>query len=235
MTISLICSGVERGVDELAAIEFDNLRRDPFWEDELEKAVHFDTTFDNLLALSYKKKDSKSSLKTISSTDSTTSLKRSSHVAPDEHPNKKAKLTPTSSSSLSVRSPSQATIEGDSPASQDSTTSTDEDLTRLLLLNFVTDCLRFLRSPFTMPAWSQIKVKLGVGYKPAIMFILTIHSPHDTRFRLGVEVIRARDDRGLHLVTMTEDKALWHPSGYEKILPIISLEVCPRHLCQYNA
>lgn len=211
----------------MASIELDDLLKDPFWEEQLEKALHFNATFHSLLNLAYKRKDSKALLKTISSTDPPTFLKRSSRVARGGPPNKKAKFTSSSSSTVIAGSTSQHTMEADSLLSQDSATSTDEDSTKLLLFNFMMDCLRFLRSPFTMPTWSQVKVKLDVWYNPAIIFILTSHSPHDTRFRLSVETIRTKDDKGLNLVTMTGDRVLWRPSEYDKILPIVSLEVYP--------
>ena len=233
-SVSLTYLGIEEGVGELRAIEIDNLLEDLDWEDQLfEKAVHFDGTFHSLLELARKKKDSKASSKIRSSRSPTTSLKRSSNVVLGSLLNKRAKSTHSLSSSLNVGSCSQPDM-GASPESQDSTTSTDEDSTSYLLHNFVTECLRFLRSPFTEPAWSQRQVKLDVGYNPVIMFTLTSHSSHDTRFRLGVEFIRVKDDGGIHLVTMSGKQEHWRPNERNKVLPIMSLEAYPLHLRQSN-
>ena len=120
------------------------------------KCTSFQRNIPQLACSSPQKKDPKALLKTFSHADSTTSLKRSSCIARGGPPNKKSKFSSLSSAVI-VGSPSQPIMDGDLPTSQDSTTSTDEGLTKLLLLSFVMEGLRFLRSPFTMPTWGQVK------------------------------------------------------------------------------
>lgn len=151
-------------------------------------------------------------------------------ISPDQDPHKpvvptSSKRTKPSTDTLSEpTTPNQPTHPSDPKWSGSTTASKDEESTKKLLSNFLSDTMIILGADFRRIHWQQsgLKVELLQTYF-YIRLQLTVRENDHMKFRLGVETITTINDGGLGIqYTRNRRPIQWQPGG---IRPVLSIEV----------
>lgn len=171
----LIILGIDAGVKDLEAVKIKTLLNQGLTEDLVcETVSYFKSTFRSLVSLAREKKWSTSSRNiplTRFGTPTSNPPKRRAESTQSPH-SKKSKSTLSPSPFPSMSSPERLTVSPHSQHSQESVMSdvsvqsTDEDYTKLLLLNFAMESINCLGPQFFTPRWREIAARLEVGLEP---------------------------------------------------------------------
>jgi hypothetical protein len=222
--------GVENGKEQLGSINISDIVDDIFAEDTIaDKAPYFHSTLGAIVNLVQNSRTNADGTKTspISDPTSSSAVKRPAEVGMVEESTKRTKVLHKSSSPKGAHTPDQPTVvpnpnySGSTDSSGESIESTDEELTRTLLRNFLDDARVFLRLEFRILDWTKsgLKTDLAIRYCTFSLLCYVDDRTHTTRFRLGVERITARNDGGLSI--RYEGSKIW---GGDR-MPVLSLEV----------
>jgi hypothetical protein len=223
--------GVEDGKEQLMSINMSDLVDDIFAEDTIEeKATQFASTLRAILSLVQNCTTSADGSKPSPVSVTTSNVPKSAQKRPAEHTTteenaKRTKVSSKPSSPEGPHTPDQPAVApnpnytGNSDSSGGSIESTDEELTRALLRNFLDDTRGFLRLDFRVLDWTRSGLKTDLAIRQIRFLRFTDDRTHTTRFRLGVERITAKNDGGLSI--RYEGSKIW---GGDR-MPVLSLEV----------
>lgn len=164
---SLITIGIELGVRQLKAFRISDLVKGKTSRDSIpDKALYFQATYESILDLvCYKKEPSK----TTQNESTAATRKRSTTSLHSESSAKKARTShqATTSKSKAKSKQPENPASPTSPASGLSQETSDEDLTRTFVTDFVRDTLRCLQSKFRTFPWldADASPHISRGYK----------------------------------------------------------------------
>ena len=231
---NLTILGIDAGVKDLKATRIKALLNEGVSEDFVsERISYFRGFFLSLVSLARQKKDSTAS-QNIASTPAAVQTSNPQKRPADDTQlprSKKAKADYSPTPSISETRHERLATSSKSPPSQvsaiseTSVQSADEDYTRQLLKDFITESRICLGSQFYTPRWREIAARLAGGYNPLIIFQSNNHSVHEVKFRLNVDNVTAKNDGGIHITIKNGEWKDWRPNGYAKALPVVSFEV----------
>jgi hypothetical protein len=172
---SLTILGVENGKEQLRSINISDIVGDIYAEDTIaDKAPYFHSTLGAIVSLVENSGTNTDGTKPspISGRTSSTAEKRPAEDGTVEESTKRTKVLHKSSSPKGAHTPDQPTVvpnpnySGSTNSSGESIESTDEELTRTLLRNFLDDARSFLRLEFRVLDWTKsgLKTDLAIRY-----------------------------------------------------------------------